>query len=145
MIAKISRHWGLITVSLLCLAVWASLSALPTKSAAQSNNTTFSGQATVVRANVLGIETVLSDTGALDSSGGAKETSLLEANVPGLITAEVLHASTVGQGDHSRSEASVANVSLTVEGNTITADFLMARAEAACANGHATTSGSSEI
>src|SRR5712692_7332847 len=145
MITKISRHWGLATVSLLLLAVWASLSALPATSTAQSNNTTFSGQAAVVRAKVLGIETVLSDTGALDSAGGAREASLLESDVPGLVTAEALHASTVGQGDRSRSEASVANVNLTVGGNNITADFLMARAEAVCGNGRATPSGSSEI
>ncbi|MCI0606596.1 hypothetical protein L0156_26730 [bacterium] len=112
---------------------------------AQAADTTFSGQATVVSANVLGNEVVLSDTGPLPSSGGSLEASLLEATVPGLLTAEVLHASTIGQGNTSRSEASVANLSLTVGGNTITADFLMARAEAKCSQGRAFISGSSEI
>src|SRR5262249_40284855 len=46
---------------------------------------TYSGQATVVRATVLGVTTVLSDTGPLPSSGGALETSLLEAPVDGLL------------------------------------------------------------
>ena len=113
---------------------------------ASANNTTFSGEATVVQATVLGLPPiVLSDTGALDSTGGAREASLLDANVPGLLTAEVLHASTVGQGQRSSSEASVANVTLTVGGNTISAGLLRARATAECHNGTASVSGSSEI
>jgi len=110
-----------------------------------SQSTTFSGDATVVRATVLGVSTELVRAGPLPSSGGADEETLLEASVPGLLTAEVLHASTVGQGDHSRSEASVARVALTVGGNDISAGFLMARAEARCVNGAPTTSGGSEI
>src|SRR2546430_15491574 len=111
-----------------------------------ANNSTFSGEATVVQATVLGLPpVVLSDTGALDSTGGAREASLLDANVPGLLTAEVLHAWTVGQGQRSSSEASVANVTLTVVGNTISAGLLRARATAECHNGTASVSGSSEI
>src|SRR5437870_5475474 len=130
-----------LTVSLLL-----SLLSWPAQSAS-ANNTTFSGQATVVDATVPvpGIRTVISDTGPLPASGGAEEASLLTANVPGLLTAEVLHASTVGQGQHSRSEASVANVTLTVGGNTITAGLLRASATAECHNGTASVSGSSEI
>ena len=113
---------------------------------ASANNTTFSGEATVVQATVVGLPPiVLSDTGALDSTGGAREASLLDANVLGLLTAEVLHASTVGQGQRSSSEASVANVILTVGGNTISAGLLRARATAECHNGTASVSGSSEI
>ena len=111
-----------------------------------STSSTYSGQATVVNATVLGMTPVLlSDTGPLPSSGGALETSLLEATVPGLLTAEVLHASTVGQGHQSRAEASVANLNLTVGGHTIGAGILMARATAACEPGGPTLSGSSEI
>jgi hypothetical protein len=110
-----------------------------------SQSTTFSGDATVVQATVLGVRTELVRAGPLPSSGGADEETLLEASVPGLLTAEVLHASTVGQGNHSRSEASVAKLTATVGGNTISAGFLMARAEAKCSNGNPTTSGSSEI
>jgi len=129
-----------LTVSLLL-----SLLSWPAQSAS-ANNTAFSGEATVVQATVLGLPPiVLSDTGALDSTGGAREASLLDANVPGLLTAEVLHASTVGQGQRSSSEASVANVTLTVGGNTITAGLLRASATAECHNGTASVSGSSEI
>lgn len=136
------RFWQI--CSLLTLSV-VSLSLLSEKGSSSSSGTTFSGQATVVRATVLGINTTLSDTGPLPPEGGAREASLLEANVPGLLTAEVLHASTVGQDDASRSEASVANLTLTVGGNTITADFLMSRATAFCQQGRAFVSGSSEI
>src|SRR3989454_1205768 len=112
---------------------------------ASANNTTFSGRATVVDATVLGIQTVISDTGPLPPSGGAQDATLLSASVPGLLAAEVLHASTVGQGQRSSSEASVANVTLTVGGNTITAGLLRASATAECHNGTASVSGSSEI
>jgi len=106
----------------------------------------FSGQATVVRATLpLAGTLVLGDTGPLPQSGGAREASLLDLSIPGLLSAEVGHASTIGQGDRSRSEASVANLAITVGGNTITADFLMARAMARCGPGGASTSGSSEI
>ncbi|MCA1592770.1 MAG: hypothetical protein LC754_09000, partial [Acidobacteria bacterium] len=113
---RTSRRASLITSFLLAV----SLLALPAVNSAQSNKnkgggsqaqkTTFSGQATVVKAVVAGQPITLSDTGALDSTGGEKEASLLEAAVPGLLTAEVLHASTVGNGNNSRSEASVANL-----------------------------------
>ena len=106
----------------------------------------FSGQAIVVRAALPLAGTLdLGDTGPLPQSGGAQEASLLDLSIPGLLTAEVGHASTIGQGDRSRSEASVANVATTAGGNTITADFLMARAMATCGPGGASTSGSSEI
>jgi len=108
--------------------------------------TTFSGQATVVRATVLGFKPVLlSDTGPLPSSGGAQQASLLSASVPNLLSVDVLHATTVGQGDRSRSEASVADVSLTVGGNAISADFVMSSAMAVCTSSGPATSGSSEL
>jgi hypothetical protein len=109
-----------------------------------TNNVTFSGQAYAVKATVpaAGISTVISDTGSLPGSGGQLEASLLDVSVPGLLTAEVAHATTIGQGDRSRSEASLANLNLAVGGNTITADFLMSRAMAVCG---AAPTGSSEI
>jgi len=56
-----------------------------------------------------------------------------------------LHASTVGQGNASRSEASVAELSLTAAGNTVSAGLLQARASAVCGAGGATATGSSNI
>ncbi|MCI0362407.1 MAG: hypothetical protein L0219_00905, partial [Phycisphaerales bacterium] len=107
--------------------------------------TTFSGRAVVVDVEVAGIRTIISDTGPLPASGGALETSLLTANVPGLLTAEVLHAATVGQGTMANSEASVANLDLTAAGVHISAGLLMSRAKAQCINNAPSVSGSSEI
>ena len=107
--------------------------------------TGYSGRATEVQATVLGLPLTLVDAGPLEPTGGAKDASLLNATVPGLLTAEVLDAETVGQGNASRSEASVAELTLTVGGNTISADFLQARATAMCTDNGATASGSSDI
>jgi hypothetical protein len=111
---------------------------------------TFSGQATVVYVDIGGggADLILSDTGPLPSTGGALEKSLLTANISqtGLaLTAEVLHATTIGQGNASMSEASVANLDVTVAGVNIGADLLMARAAASCNSGAASISGSSEV
>lgn len=65
----------------------------------------------------------------------------MSASVPGVLTADVLHATTIAQGGRSDSEASLADLGLTVAGNTIGADFLMARATATCSS----VSGSSDI
>ena len=116
------------------------------KTAAAADCSTFGGRATVVQANALGIgSVVLSDTGNLDSTGGATTASLLSASVAGLVAVNVMHATAVGEGSSSQSEASVANLNLTVAGNTIGADFLVPRANAYCERGGATVSGSTEI
>jgi len=114
--------------------------------ATAASATTYSGRATVVQAALpLLAPITIVDAGPLPPEGGADEQSLVDATVPGLLSVEVLHASTVGEGNHSRSEASVAQIALSAGGNTISAGFLMARAEARCSGGEATTSGSSEI
>lgn len=141
---SVKTRWGIIQWSLVSLLV-VGLLVWPIAGGAQSPATSFSGQATVVKATVLGTTTNLADTGPLPGSGGALETSLLDLSVPGMLTAQVGHASAMGSGNVSRSEASVANLSLTVAGNTIGADFLMARAKAVCGPGGPSVSGSSEI
>jgi len=140
MVQRRVRRWtASLAVVLLGVLLWpAPSSAWPTDA------TTFSGQATGVRATVLGITAVLADTGPLPPSGGAREASLLDASAGGL-SAEVVHASTIGQGDRTRSEASLANVSLALEGNTVSATFLAARAIAACTEQGPQISGSSEV
>ena len=118
-----------------CLTVTlvsAGLAAVPT--AANADATTFSGEAYVAKATLtpplLSPITVgpIADTGPLPSQGGNLENSILTVSVPG----EVGHTGTNGQGDRSRSEASVAEVNLSVAGNSVSADFLMARAMATC-------------
>lgn len=131
-----------------CVAVIVSLivvAALGTTPALASD-TTFSGQAIGLKATVLGQQITLSDTGPLPPEGGNQKASLFSASVPGLLTADVFGSSTIGQGDRSRSEASVADLNLTVADNTIGADFLMARAMAVCnKDGSSSVSGGSEI
>lgn len=120
--------------------------------------TTFSGEAAVLDIQVpaLGVNQTIVQAGPLPAAGGVEENSLLTASSPGTIpdltgglvafNAEVLHAATIGQGESARSEASVANLNLSVSGHTVTADFLMARASAVCdKRGHAAVSGSSQV
>ena len=119
--------------------------------------TTFSGEAAVLDIQVpaLGVDQTIVQAGPLPATGGAEENSLLNASSPGTIPdltgglvafdAEVLHASTIGQGESARSEASVANLNLTVAGHTVTADFLMARASAVCNRGKAVLSGRLQV
>jgi hypothetical protein len=97
---------------------------------------TYGGRATVVQANGLGITPVaLSDTGNINSTGGINDASLLGASVPGLLSGEVLSATAGGRGSSTMSFASMANLKLTVAGNTIGAGFVMAKANAYCGTG----------
>ena len=137
-----------------CLAVGlvsAGLSTAPIT--AHADSTTFSGDAYVAKATLtspLGSYTVepLAESGPLPAEGGRLENSILTLNVPNplaggtLLTGEVGHTAAIGQGDRSRSEASVASVNLTVAGQAISADFLMARAMAKCGP---SVTGSSEL
>src|SRR5207237_1257342 len=81
---------------------------------------TFGGRATVIQANSLGIAPVVfADTGNIDTAGGAKDASLLTTLVTGLLSGETAHAAAIGKGSYSRSESALANLTLTVAGNTI--------------------------
>jgi hypothetical protein len=59
--------------------------------------------------------------------------------------ADVASGTAVAQGNDSRSAASVADLSLAVAGNTISADFLMSEAAAACQGSSASASGNSQL
>lgn len=112
---------------------------------ASSPATGFSGQATVVRATVLGTTIVIADTGPLPSEGGTRDATLLSANVPGLLAAGVLDAIVVGEGDRSHAHAAVADLDLTVAGTAIGAELLASDATARCEDGTATVTGESRI
>src|SRR5713101_404390 len=142
---KISLTWSRVVLSsvLTALLVWP-----PGLLAWTQPAVAFSGQATVLRVTTHGlidITNTVSDTGPLPSSGGALQTSLLSISFPGLLTADVAHATTIGQADRARSEASVADVTLTAGGNTIAASLLRSSAMAVCTTGGPAVSGSSEI
>ena len=91
-----------------------------------------SGQARAVQALVSGttgsVMTALADTGTLSGTGDARDASQAIGTVAGVLSGNTLHASTVGSADTVASEASVADVALSVGGNTIGAGFVMARA-----------------
>jgi hypothetical protein len=96
---------------------------------------TVSGRARVVQTTTVDplgtiTTTALADTGTLSDSSDTRQSSQLSGNVPGLVSGGVLHATTIGSPDRVDSEASLANLALTVGGSTIGADFVMARATA---------------
>ena len=148
---KISRFFTsmLAITLLLTLAVQSSTIAF----SAAAGTTTFSGRGTVVKGEVLGIPVgPIADTGDVSPEGGALKASLLQYPVDpaldptsGALTAEVLHASTVAQGNQSRTQATVASFNLNVAGQKIGGEFLKAQAQAQCSRNKASVSGSSEI
>ncbi len=88
----------------------------------------------------------LADTRALPTKGGALHKTVLTAKVPRLLSTGVLHATTIGQGNHTRSEASVAGVDLSVAGVGIKATFISSQAVTSCSSsGRASVSGSSQL
>lgn len=109
------------------------------------NSTVFDGQAAVLNMNILGVTNSWSDTGPLPPHGGAQNASLLSFSEPNLFAADVAHASTIGQGDRTRSEASVADFTLVVGSDALSANFLMAHATAVWQTNGTALDGSSEI
>jgi len=96
---------------------------------------TVSGQAVVVQATVTDVmgsaTTLLSDTGPLIDSNDAREKSQTTGSVPSLLTGGTLHATTIGWPDQVASEASIADLALTVAGTAIGAEFVMSRVRTA--------------
>lgn len=96
---------------------------------------TISGQARVVDARVAELTgtatTVLSDTGTLSDASDARDASQPTGSVPALLRGGTLHAATIGWPDEVASEASIADLAVTVAGTTIGADFVMSRVRAA--------------
>lgn len=107
--------------------------------------TTFSGQATAVRASIVGINLTFADTGPLPASGGSERVSFVGLAIPGLLTTGALNASTQGRGNHSRSRSSVGDVELNLPGLALGADALRSEAEASCQGGEPQVDGSSDI
>jgi hypothetical protein len=99
------------------------MSASPAAGTAQS----VTGQARAVQVTAL-TTTVLADTGTLGSAGDARDATLTIGSVPSVLRGETLRAVTVGWPDQVASEASLADLRLTVGGTGVSADFVMARA-----------------
>jgi hypothetical protein len=128
--------------AVIAAGILAGLLASPGAGFAQSVN----GQATAVSATVAGllggITTTLGSTGTLSGPTDAREASLLSGNVLSGLTAEALHATTIGWPDQVASQASVANLALSLPGAVIGADLVIAQAQSVL-NG--ASSGSSSL
>lgn len=107
--------------------------AAPTVALAQ----TVGGQARAVQTTIaspLGAQTrVLADTGTLSAADDARNASAMSGAVPALLSSGVLHATTVGGPDQVTSEASVADLNVTIAGLNVRAEFAMARTRATAA------------
>lgn len=96
---------------------------------------TVTGQASAVTAVVLGTITSLADTGTLTDPAEPLGTGQPTGSIPGLLSVEALHATTMGWDDQVASEASLGNLAMTVAGTGISADFIMSRAWAVAGAG----------
>ena len=111
---------------------------------------TYGGDATGAEVTVSATGTTIrAATGSLSISGGMAHAALPVGDIPSsatggavALTASALHSAIVGSGGTTRSEASMGGITLTVSGNQISSDFLMARSSASCGP---STAGSSEL
>jgi hypothetical protein len=114
---------------MLCCAM---LESLPVSGTYAQQTTTlsavsYSGEAAAFRATVLGVHDSIADSGSLSASGRARQASTLSFELPGVATGETAHATVIGHGNSTESEAAMANFRLTVGADVIGANFLMAR------------------
>lgn len=124
----------------------ARLTEAPTLEPTATTATVYKGRATAVRAKALVANAVLADTGALPTKGGALQTTVVTASVPKLLSTGVLHAATVGQGNHTRSEASVDGLNLSVAGVGVRASFVSSNATTSCSTtGRSSAAGGSQL
>ena len=118
-------HWSL------AVAACAAGLFVPALAAAQN----VSGHARAVQATLAspsGITTAtLADTGTLGGDTDARNASQLTGSLPSLLSADSLHAATIGWPDQVSSEASLGRLAITVGGNSIAADFVQARVTSA--------------
>ena len=77
---------------------------------------------------LLSTTTSLADTGTLTSINDALDASQLTGSVLSLLNAETLSAATISWPDQVDSEASLANLKVSLAGVGISADFVMAQA-----------------
>ena len=138
MSSRASSFWKVIGVAgaLAALAAWPGISqaqlglpGLPPLPGGGSGGTqTLTGQASAVTAVVLGTVTSLADSGTLVDAADPLGTGQPTGGIPGLLSAEALHAATMGWTDQVASEASLGNLSMTVAGIGITATTVISRA-----------------
>ena len=132
---RISSRWGMAAVVaglLAGLLAWpgAGNAQLLTDPTQILTNTTQSltGQASAVTVVVLGTVTSLADTGPLVDAADPLGTGQPTGSIPGLLSAEALHAVTMGWTDQVASEASLGNLAMSVAGIGVSAEAIMSRA-----------------
>jgi hypothetical protein len=142
---------NLIALVMACLLAWpsvglAQLGGLVRPIGSSTTTSTITGDAAAVRATLFGAlgllttTTSLSDTGTLAGTDVAREASQVTGSIPSLLGAEVLSASTIAWPNQVASQASLANLNLSLAGIGITADSVIAQAsQIAGAAGSGTT------
>jgi hypothetical protein len=111
------------------LSLWSAAGAAQLLGSTTTDTTsTLSGQASAATAVVTGVVTSLVDTGTLTGASEPLGAGLPAGSIPGLLSAESLHATTMGWTDQVASEASLSNLALSVAGTGISADFIQSRA-----------------
>jgi len=102
---------------------FAGVSTWPTVRASQ----TVTGQARAVQGSSALGTTVLADTGTLGGTSDARDATLDLGIVPSVLSGETLRAVTIGWPDQVASETSLANLTMSVGGTGISANFVMAK------------------
>lgn len=134
------RHCSIAVALAMALLAWPAagygqlgglLPPLPTPTSTTSSTVVASASAAQV--SLLGLlgtatTTALADTGTLAGANDASNASLLTGGVPSTLTAETLGSTAISWADEVDSQASLGNLSMTVAGVGITADFVMAQA-----------------
>jgi hypothetical protein len=104
--------------------------------------TTYSGQATALKATALGISITLADTGPLPATGGSITRDLAGINVARLLTATALHSATSGSGNSSQSNTHLASLTIL---NLIKASGISTSTTATCSGSTASTTGDAQF
>ena len=115
----IVSRWSLMSAAVCVIGL---LSSMP------GNAQSVSGSARAVQATIGGSTTTLADTGTLGGATDARESSAPTGSISSVLSGQTLHATTIGWSDQVSSEASIAQLAMTIGGNTISADFVQARA-----------------
>jgi hypothetical protein len=115
-----------------------------------ANSATYGGEGTgaVVTVTATGTQ-IRAASGSLSISGGMADAALSVGNIPGSATggvvtlaASALSSAVIGSGATTKAHAAMGAVGLTVSGNQISTDFVMARSNANCGP---TVGGKSEL
>ena len=122
---RISSRWSRAAA---IVGILAGLLAWPGAGNAQNTTQSLTGQASAVTAVVLGTVTSLADTGTLVDAADPLGTGQPMGSIPGLLSAEALHAATMGWTDQVASEASLGNLAMSVAGVGVSAQTIVSRA-----------------